>query len=104
MGAATSSGGTIANASRVIAGVRGSLRSCYSAALAENPNARGSIRFTVSVGATGGVENVDAVASGLPVPLVECAKARIRVAQFEAPVGGKAVLQFPAIFQSPQAP
>ena len=101
VGASTASGGSVSNASRVIAALRAGLRACYARELAENPNAQGRIRFSVHVGVTGNVESVDAMPDGLPSRVTECAKARIRAAQFNAPQGGTAVVVFPVTFKPP---
>jgi hypothetical protein len=78
--------------------MRAGFRACYARELQENPDARGSMRFSVRVGATGRVDSVDAQANGVSSGLAECAKARVRVAQFAPPAGGTAVLQFPVTF------
>src|SRR4029453_1679392 len=45
VGGAAVSGGTISDASRVVAGMRAGFRACYNRALQENPDAQGSIRL-----------------------------------------------------------
>jgi len=99
VGGAAVSGGTVSNASRVVAGMRAGFRACYQRGLAENPDAAGSIRLTIRVGAGGEVAGVQASQSGsLPASVVSCVQARAQAAQFDAPEGGSAVIQVPVTF------
>lgn len=99
VGGAAVSGGTVSNASRVVAGMRAGFRACYQRGLAENPDAAGSIRLTIRVGAGGEVAGVQASQSGsLPASVVSCVQARAQAAQFDAPEGGSAVIAVPVTF------
>src|SRR5450432_3053346 len=99
VGGAAVSGGTVSNASRVVAGMRAGFRACYQRGLAENPDAAGSIRLTIRVGAGGEVAGVSASQSGsLPASVVSCVQARAQAAQFDAPEGGSAVIAVPVTF------
>jgi outer membrane biosynthesis protein TonB len=99
VGGAAVSGGTVSNASRVVAGMRAGFRACYQRGLAENPDAAGSIRLTIRVGAGGEVAGVSASQSGsLPASVVSCVQARAQAAQFDAPDGGSAVIAVPVTF------
>jgi hypothetical protein len=98
-GSVSNSGGTVSNASRVVAGMRAGFRACYQRGLGENPDAAGSIRLTIRVGAGGEVAGVSASPSGsLPASVVSCVQARAQAAQFDAPEGGSAVIQVPVTF------
>jgi hypothetical protein len=67
--------------------------------LADNPDAAGSIRLTIRVGAGGEVAGVSPASSGtLPASVVACVVARAKGAQFEAPQGGSAVVVVPVTF------
>jgi hypothetical protein len=92
-------GGTVSNASRVVAGMRAGFRACYQRGLNENPDSSGSIRLTIRVGAGGEVAGVTATPTGsLPASVVSCVQARAQAAQFDAPEGGSAVIQVPVTF------
>lgn len=98
-GPAAVSGGTVSNATRVVAGMRAGFRNCYNRGLAENPDAQGSIRLTIRVGPGGEVQGVTAVPSGnLSPTVVSCVQARAQAAQFDAPEGGAAVISVPVTF------
>ncbi|HEY3254256.1 MAG TPA: AgmX/PglI C-terminal domain-containing protein [Polyangiaceae bacterium] len=92
--------GVVSNASQVVAAMRPGFRSCYQRyGLAENPDAAGSIRLTIRVGAGGEVAGVSASSSGsLPAAVLSCVQARARVGQFNAPEGGSAVVVVPVTF------
>jgi len=99
VGGAAVSGGNVSNAARVVAGMRAGFRNCYQRGLAENPDAAGSIRLTIRVGAGGEVAGVSPSASGsLPASVVSCVVARAQAAQFDAPEGGSAVIAVPVTF------
>jgi len=98
VGGANVSGGTVGNASRVVAGMRAGFRSCYQRGLAENPDAAGNITLTIRVGAGGEVTGVSGSSGTLPASVVACVKARAQAAQFDAPEGGSAVISVPVTF------
>jgi outer membrane biosynthesis protein TonB len=98
VGGANVSGGAVANASRVVAGMKAGFRNCFNRELAANPDAQGTIRLTIKVGPGGEVQNVSAAPSGNLGSAVECVKARARSAQFDPPEGGTAVIVVPVTF------
>jgi hypothetical protein len=99
VGGAAVSGGTISDASRVVAGMRAGFRACYNRGLQENPDAQGSIRLTIRVGPGGEVQGVSAAPSGnLSGTVVSCVQARASAAQFSPPEGGSAVVVVPVTF------
>jgi len=98
VGGANVSGGTVGNASRVVAGMRAGFRSCYQRGLAENPDAAGNITLTIRVGAGGEVTGVSGSSGTLPASVVACVKARAQAAQFDPPEGGSAVISVPVTF------
>jgi hypothetical protein len=98
-GGPVTSGGTVSNAARVIAGMRAGFRACYNRALAVNPDAAGQIRLAIRVGPGGEVQGVQATASGnLPDSVTSCVKARAQAGQFDPPQGGLAVINVPVSF------
>jgi hypothetical protein len=99
VGGAAVSGGTVSNAARVVAGMRAGFRNCYQRGLSENPDAAGSIRLTIRVGAGGEVAGVSPAPSGsLPASVIACVVARAQAAQFDPPEGGSAVIAVPVTF------
>ena len=99
VGGAAVSGGSVSNAARVVAGMRAGFRNCYQRGLAENPDASGSIRLTIRVGAGGEVAGVSPSPSGsLPASVISCVVARAQAAQFDPPEGGSAVIAVPVTF------
>ncbi len=99
VGGAAVAGGTVSNASRVVAGMRAGFRACYNRGLATNPDAQGSIHLTIRVGPGGEVQSVSASPSGnLPGSVVGCVRARAAAAQFAPPEGGSAVVSVPVTF------
>ncbi len=98
VGGANVSGGTVGNASRVVAGMRAGFRACYQRGLSENPDAAGSITLTIRVGPGGEVQGVGGSSGSLPASVVACVKARAQAAQFDAPEGGSAVISVPVTF------
>ncbi|HWA73803.1 MAG TPA: AgmX/PglI C-terminal domain-containing protein [Polyangiaceae bacterium] len=95
----STSGGLVSNAAKVVAGMRAGFRACYQRGLAADPDASGSIRLTIRVGAGGEVSGVTASPAGnLPGTVVSCVQARAQVAQFDAPQGGAAVIVVPVTF------
>ena len=94
-------GGSIGNASRVVAGMRAGFRACYQRGLAENPDAGGRITLIVRVAAGGEVEAVTPSPSrNLPASVIACVVARARAAQFDPPEGGSAIINVPVTFAS----
>lgn len=86
---------TIPGAARVIAGMRAGFRSCYNRGLADSSAAKGTLKLQIHVAADGSVESVDARVDGnIPAGIVNCIKARVSAAQFDAP-NAAAVIKVP---------
>jgi len=99
VGDATVAGGTVSDASRVVALMRAGFRACYNRGLAENPDIEGKIALTIKVGPTGQVAAVTASKTGnIPPGVLECVKARATSAVFSPPRGGAALVQVPVSF------
>jgi Ca-activated chloride channel family protein len=93
LGAPVVSGGSIANAARVLAALRPGFRACHQRSLNEDPSAAGAARLMLKVSATGSVSAVTFTPTGnLPASLGACVAARARTAAFEAPAGGATVI------------
>jgi hypothetical protein len=102
IGGAAVSGGSVRNAARVIASLRGGLRECYQRG---ESDAEGAILFRLTVGANGAVTAVSAQPSGgVNGDLVQCTTARVRGAKFDAPEGGSATIAFPVTFVIERTP
>ncbi|APR81135.1 Hypothetical protein A7982_06482 [Minicystis rosea] len=90
--------GTVPDAGRVVAGLRGPLRACYKHALDEDPNMRGSVRVTASIAPNGEVKSAQAAGSGLSSSMIACVSRVVRGAQFGPPEGGGATVVIPMSF------
>jgi outer membrane biosynthesis protein TonB len=99
VGDAAVAGGTVTDASRVVAQMRAGFRACYNRGLAENPDIEGKIALSIKVGPTGQVLSVTATKTGnVPASVIDCVKARANSANFAPPQGGAAVVQVPVSF------
>jgi Ca-activated chloride channel family protein len=99
IGGPTVTGGHVGNAARIVAAMRPGFRSCYQRALADEPDAAGSIRLTIRVAEGGEVAGVSPFPSdSLPGDILLCVMARARAAQFDAPEGGSAIISVPVTF------
>jgi outer membrane biosynthesis protein TonB len=99
VGDASVAGGTVSDASRVVAQMRAGFRGCYNRGLSANPDIEGKIALTIQVNASGEVSNVVATKTGnLPDEVVNCVKDRAKRATFSPPQGGAAVIQVPVSF------
>lgn len=75
---------SLANAARVVAGMRAAFRSCYNRSLQTNPVAHGVVRVRTQIAAGGEVTAAQATPSAaFPSLLIPCVEARVRAAQFE---------------------
>ncbi len=100
LGAVTSSGGSVANASRVLAGLRGRFRSCYERGLRENPNAGGRVGFSLRLTPEGQVATAALRPSGeLPPVSLNCLKASASAARFEPAPGGQVTVLFSLVLR-----
>ncbi len=93
-------GGTIANASTVIAGMSDDFRKCYLGALQENAATHGTVRVTVRVEPAGAVVVEDESHEGLTPALVSCVITRVQSAKFGPPQGGAATVIIPVAFEA----
>jgi hypothetical protein len=99
VGGSSVMGGTIANASAVVAGMAAGFRRCYQKALNDDPSVKGTLKIIATVGPKGEVTSATSEDSGaLPAPLVSCIKARVSAAQFAAPVGDSVTVRIPIAF------
>lgn len=99
IGGASVSGGTVSNASAVVAGMAAGFRRCYNQGLAEDPNMKGSVRITAKIGPNGEVLGASpSGGGGLSGTVISCVTARVASAQFAPPDGGGATLVIPVTF------
>jgi hypothetical protein len=98
VGGAGVSGGAVANASSVVARMRGRFRRCYQQGLNSNPEMQGSVTLTAKVGPNGEVLGVGGGGGGSLGPIVGCLKAVVAGAQFAPPDGGGAIITIPISF------
>ncbi len=90
------SGGTVGNASRVVAGMRAGFRACYNRGLQANPDMSGSVRVTARIGPNGEVLSASAAPSGsISSDVANCIASRVKSAQFDPPEGGAATVVIP---------
>jgi hypothetical protein len=96
---ATSASVPVANAERVIAGLRPKFRLCYNQGLAQDPGMAGSVTMVVKIAPNGEVDSANASGnSGLSDSVVKCIQRALKNAQFDAPGSSGSVLQVPAKF------
>lgn len=100
IGGAAVSGGSVGNASQVVAGMAAGFRRCYNKGLQEDPNMKGSVRITAKIGPNGEVLSANPSGSGLSSSVISCVAARVSSAQFAAPEGGGATIVIPVTFVS----
>jgi hypothetical protein len=100
IGGANVSGGSVANASSVVAGMAAGFRRCYNKGLQEDPNMKGSVRITAKIGPNGEVLSASPSGSGLSGTVISCVAARVSSAQFAPPEGGGATVVIPVTFVS----
>jgi hypothetical protein len=101
IGGAAVSGGSVANASSVVAGMAAGFRRCYNKGLAEDPSMKGSVKITAKIGPNGEVQSASpSGGGGLSGTVVGCVAARVSSAQFAAPEGGGATIVIPVTFVS----
>jgi TonB family protein len=80
--------GNLPDAGKVVASLRPMLRACYKHELDFDPNAKGSVRVTATIGPNGDVSSVQTAVSGLSSGMNACVSRVVRGAPFGAPVGG----------------
>jgi hypothetical protein len=100
IGGTTLRGGTVANATPVIAGMVSDLRRCYHQALQESAGMHGAIEVTVRVDAAGAVSVMDESHTGITPALASCIVTRVQAASFAPPQGGVATVVIPITFEA----
>jgi hypothetical protein len=101
VGGAAVSGGSVANASSVVAGMAAGFRRCYNRGLQTDPTMKGSVRVTAKIGPNGEVLSASpSGGGGLSGEVVSCVVARVQSAQFAPPEGGSALVVIPVTFVS----
>lgn len=105
IGGAQVSGGTVANAAAVVAGMAAGFRRCYNHGLAEDPNMAGIVKVTAKIGSAGEVLSATPVGGGgLSPEVITCVVTRVRAATFAPPDGGGATIVIPVTFVADAAP
>jgi len=97
VGGAGVQGGAVANASSVVARMKGRFRSCYQAGLNSNPDMSGSVVLVATIGPNGEVQGVGGGGGSLG-PIIGCLKGVVQSAAFSPPEGGRAVVSIPITF------
>lgn len=87
--------GNIPGADQTIAAMRAGFRLCFQKRLSVGANASGKTILTISVGASGAVENVEARSQQMDSSLVDCLADEARRARFDPPRTNHAVLEVP---------
>jgi TonB family protein len=90
--------GKLPDAGRVIGGLRGLLRACYRHEIDTDPNARGTVRVTATVGPNGEVKSVQTANGGLSSAMASCVSRVVKGAVFNPPEGGSAIVTVPMTF------
>jgi hypothetical protein len=98
VGGAGVAGGKVANASSVVARMRGRFRNCYQRGLNNNPEMAGSVSLVARIGPNGEVLSVGGGGSGGLGAIVPCLKAVVRGGGFSPPDGGSAIISIPITF------
>lgn len=92
----TLSSGSIAGAEQTVAAMRAGFRECFRRAIDSSEGGRAEL--SISVGASGAVEHVDAKSEKMSPAVLDCLTAEARAAQFNPPATGHAVLSVPVTF------
>lgn len=99
-------GGSVANADIIVAGMAAGFRRCANASLATNPNnlqSGATMVFSARVDANGAVDSVvQKTNKGVPTTAASCMSARIASAQFAPPSGNAALIEIVVTFQVTQ--
>jgi len=89
----------VANAERVVAGLRPKFRACYNKGLQTDPGMAGGVTIVTHVGPNGEVSAADASnTTGLSSDVVSCIQRVVRNAQFDAPGGNGSTINIPVKF------
>ena len=87
------SGGAIANAGAVVAGMAAGFRRCYNKGLAEEPSMKGTVKLTAKIGKEGEVLSASPSGDGsLSGTVLSCVAARVASAMFAPPDKGSATV------------
>jgi len=98
-GASTSdTSGRVADADRVIAGLRPKFRACYQKGLNADPNLEGCTIIRARVASDGTVAAEVYVHAGLTPDVTACIAGVVRAASFSPPGGAGATLMVPVTF------
>ena len=87
-------GGQVANATSVVARMRGRFRACYNRGLRTNPTIRGTSQLTAKIGPNGEVLGVAASSDPSLAAVVPCFKAVVYSGGFSPPSTGAASVSF----------
>ncbi len=99
VGGAAVSGGTVANASAVVAGMAAGFRRCYNRGLQENPDMKGTVRITAKIGPNGEVLGASPSGGGnLSGTVIGCVAGVVSSRSFSPPDGGGATIVIPVSF------
>ena len=89
----------VANADRVVAGLRPGFRQCYNTGLNSDPGMSGKVVIAAKIAPNGEVTAADQLSnSGLSAGVVACIQRKIRNAQFDAPGASGSTIQIPITF------
>jgi hypothetical protein len=96
VGEASVAGGTVADASAVVAGMAPGFRRCFIKGLKEDPTMKATVRVTAKIGKNGEVLAASPSGSGtLSSAVTDCVAARVASAKFSPPEGGLAAIVIP---------
>jgi hypothetical protein len=99
LGSIQVSGGAVANATSVSAGMSPGFRRCYNRGLQTDPTMSGSVQLEAAIGPNGEVQSVvPKDAKGLSTGVLACVTARVSAAQFAPPDGGSAKITVAVTF------
>ena len=97
-------GAIVANAARVVAGMRAGFRSCYQRGLVEDEKMAGALHLSLAVDPRGGVVHVDVKqqeGQAIAAAVKDCIAARAHAAQFDPPEGASSTqIEFTATLKS----
>ena len=98
VGGAGVAGGSVGNASSVVARMRGRFRACYNQGLQSNPEMQGSVVLVAKIGPNGGVQGVGGGGGPLS-PIMGCLKGVVSSGAFSPPDNGTgATVSIPITF------
>ncbi len=96
---ATTATVAVANADRVVAGLRPGFRACYNQGLNSDPGMSGKVMISAKIAPNGEVASADGTQNtGLSAGVVQCLLRKVRNAQFDAPGPNGSTIQIPVTF------